>query len=184
MSLRRAGVVNGDCAFGGLPRYLPFRLEGGLVVLAQQLFSFLGSQTGTHTVAPFSCENFSAHTIFHSFVCACSTLLCVIVTSRSGVACRVDRWSSAAVARVWASAAKMTRQSRLQQLFVVIRENGVDKYQCKCCGESFSKSNAYRHCRADSPKHCPYLFAHDSEEGLHVMEWVPQVWCYHSYALS
>lgn len=111
-------------------------------------------------------------------------LLTLVVISRLVVVCRVDPAAVAAVARTWASAAKMARQSRLQQMFMAVDVDGVEKYRCKLCGDSFSKSNAYRHCRAESPKHCPYLFAHDSEEGLHAMEWVPQVWCCRSGASS
>lgn len=69
----------------------------------------------------------------------------------------------------------MIRQSRLQQLFKVVELDGVDKFQCKCCGDSFSRSNAYRHSNPDSPKHCPYMCARDNEEDIPVMEWIPKV---------
>jgi hypothetical protein len=80
-----------------------------------------------------------------------------------------------AVARSWVSVARMARKSRLHRLFVSLKRNGAEVFQCKCCGNSFSKPNAYRHSRPDSPKHCLYLYAHDNEETLHLTEWVSPV---------
>jgi hypothetical protein len=83
--------------------------------------------------------------------------------------------ASAAVAPSWAAAATMTRTSRLNVLFIATELNGIQTFKCKSCGGNFTKTNAYRHSRPDSPKHCPYLFSHDNEEVLQVIEWVPQV---------